>query len=55
VFVRPDRDNLARLAELVDAGSLTVAIARTFALDDIVEAYRFAETGHPRGKVLVTL
>ena len=54
VFVRPDRDNLARLAELVDAGSLTVTVARTFALDDIVEAYRFAETGHPRGKVLVT-
>ena len=46
---RPRRPRPARRAGR--SGSLTVTVARTFALDDIVEAYRFAETGHPRGKV----
>ena len=55
VFVRPDRDNLAALARLVDHGKVKVTVAATFALDDIADAHRFSEAGHPRGKVVVTI
>jgi NADPH:quinone reductase-like Zn-dependent oxidoreductase len=55
VFVRPDRDNLAALARLVDHGKVKVNVAATYALDDIAEAHRFSETGHPRGKVVVRI
>ncbi|GAA3965789.1 NADP-dependent oxidoreductase [Thermobifida alba] len=53
LFVRPDRADLAALGELVDAGKLTVEVARTFPLERAADAYRFAEQGHTRGKVVV--
>ena len=55
VFVRPSRENLAALAELVDAGSLKVSLAKTFDLDHTADAHRFSEEGHPRGKVAITI
>jgi NADPH:quinone reductase-like Zn-dependent oxidoreductase len=55
VFCRPDRDNLTALAELVDAGKLRVTVAETFTLDQIADAHRLSEAGHPRGKVVVTV
>lgn len=55
VFVRPDRDNLDRLAALVADGKLQVVVDRVFALDEIAEAHRYAEEDHPRGKVVVTI
>ena len=55
VFVRPDRDGLAELSQLVEAGRLAVNIAETFELDQIEEAHRLSETGHPRGKVVVRI
>lgn len=53
LFVRPDRADLAALGELVDAGKLTVEVARTFPLERAADAYRFAERGHTGGKVVV--
>ena len=55
VFVRPSRENLQALTELVESGRLTVSVARTFGLDDIADAHRFSEEGHPRGKVAITV
>jgi NADPH:quinone reductase-like Zn-dependent oxidoreductase len=55
VFVRPDRAHLDALTSLVDDGSLRVTVAETFSLDQIADAHRFSEAGHPRGKVVVTL
>jgi NADPH:quinone reductase-like Zn-dependent oxidoreductase len=55
VFVRPEREHLAALARLVDHGDLRVAIAATYELDDIAEAHRHSESGHPRGKVLIRI
>ena len=55
VFVRPDPAQLAELVGLVADGSLHVEVAETFALADIAEAHRRVETGHVRGKVVVTL
>ena len=53
VFVRPDRGHLDELAALVDAGRLRVTVARTFDLDDIAEAHRLSQEGHPGGKIAV--
>ena len=55
VFVRPDRTHLDALTALVDGGKLRVTVAETFALDQIADAHRFSEGGHPQGKVVVTL
>ena len=55
VFVRPSRENLQALTELVESGRLAVTVARTFGLDDIADAHRFSEEGHPRGKVAITI
>ena len=55
VFVRPDSTQLVELVDLVADGSLHVEVAETFALADIAEAHRRVETGHARGKVVVTL
>jgi NADPH:quinone reductase-like Zn-dependent oxidoreductase len=55
VYVRPDRDNLAALAELVDSGKVKVSVAKTFTLDEIADAHRYSEEGHPRGKIIVTI
>jgi NADPH:quinone reductase-like Zn-dependent oxidoreductase len=42
-------------AALVEAGRLTVPVAQTFPLADIAEAQRISETGHPRGKLVLTV
>ena len=55
VFVRPDRDGLAALADLVDSGKLRVVVAETFDLDHVADAHRLSEDGHPRGKVVITV
>jgi NADPH:quinone reductase-like Zn-dependent oxidoreductase len=46
---------LARIAELIAAGRMTVPIAATFPIEQIREAVRLQQTGHVHGKVLVTL
>ncbi|MGC4174219.1 NADP-dependent oxidoreductase [Demequina sp.] len=53
VWVRPDATGLAELADLIDAGQLTVAIARVYPLAETAAAYRELETGHVRGKLVV--
>ncbi len=55
VFVRPDRDGLAALTQLVDEDRLRVNIAETFDLDRIADAHRLSQDGHPRGKVVVRI
>ncbi|MGN9775430.1 NADP-dependent oxidoreductase [Micromonospora sp. H33] len=53
VFVKPSTADLSVLAGLVDAGRLTVHVARTFPLDQAADAHRLMETGHVRGKVVL--
>lgn len=55
VFVRPERDHLDALAALADDGRLRVGVARTFPLDQIADAHRLSESGHTRGKIVVTV
>jgi len=53
VWVRPDGSGLAALADLADAGRLTVPVAQTFALADTADAFRLSMKGHTRGKIAV--
>jgi NADPH:quinone reductase-like Zn-dependent oxidoreductase len=49
-----DRD-LAVLTELVESGKLVPVIGQTYPLAETAAALRHIETGHARGKVVVTL
>ena len=55
VWVRPDSAQLAELAQLVLEGVVKVEIAQTFPLEQAADAHRAVETGHVRGKVVVTV
>jgi NADPH:quinone reductase-like Zn-dependent oxidoreductase len=47
--------DLAYLAELAGAGTIRPVLDRTYPLAETAEAYRYAETMHARGKVVVTV
>jgi NADPH:quinone reductase-like Zn-dependent oxidoreductase len=49
----PVQADLHFLKTLIEAGSLRSVVSRTFALDDIAEAHRYADTGHKVGNVVV--
>jgi NADPH:quinone reductase-like Zn-dependent oxidoreductase len=55
VFVRPNPEQLAELSEKVDAGRLRIEVARTFGIEETGEAHALVESGHVRGKVVLTL
>jgi NADPH:quinone reductase-like Zn-dependent oxidoreductase len=55
MWVRPDGADLQVLAELVDAGKLTVPIARSFPLEQAADALRLNQTGHARGKIAINV
>ena len=55
VFVRPSRENLQALTDLVESGRLAVTVAKTFDLDHTADAHRLSEEGHPRGKIVITV
>jgi NADPH:quinone reductase-like Zn-dependent oxidoreductase len=46
--------DLQAVADLVEAGSVTPVVDRTFDLVEAADALRYLEQGHPRGKVVVT-
>lgn len=55
VWVRPNPDDLAELAELTASGRLKVELAGVVDLDGAAGAYRELEGGHVRGKLVVRL
>lgn len=48
-------DDIIALKELVEAGKVTPAIDRSFALPDAAAAIRYLEEGRVRGKVVITI
>jgi len=54
-LVRPDGPGLARLAEFVDAGDLTIAIEQLFPLARASDAHRSGETGRTQGKLVLSV
>lgn len=52
---KTNTDHLTRLSKLVEAGAIHVHVDKTYALADVREAWEYQETGHPKGKVVVTV
>lgn len=55
VFLTRERARLLALAELVDSGLLRPIVAQVEPLDGIFEVHRRLETGHGRGKVVLSI
>lgn len=55
ILVRPDADQLAHIASLVDAGDLRPIVSHRLSLDRVAEAHRQRETGSTRGKIVLEL
>lgn len=51
----PSGAHLAEIARLVDEGAIRPVIDRVLPLEEIAEAHRHVETGHARGKVVVSI
>ncbi|MGW4929704.1 NADP-dependent oxidoreductase [Agromyces sp. NPDC004153] len=54
LFVRSDAAQLARLAQLVDAGDLRVDVSARYPLEELATVHRLGEAGELRGKVVLT-
>jgi NADPH:quinone reductase-like Zn-dependent oxidoreductase len=52
---RPNGPDLETLASMIEEGAVTPVIDRTYPLSQTPEAMRYLETGHPKGKVVVTV
>ncbi len=55
VYVRPDGERLASLAELFAEGVLTLDVAGTHPLDEAATALAGAASGHMPGAVVLSL
>ncbi len=55
VLARASKEDLATLRELMATGKVTPVIGRRCRLTEVPEAIRYLETGHARGKVVITL
>jgi NADPH:quinone reductase-like Zn-dependent oxidoreductase len=53
--VKPIGDDLRALSELVEVGRLAPVIDRTYPLPETPAVLRYLETGHARGKVVITV
>jgi NADPH:quinone reductase-like Zn-dependent oxidoreductase len=51
---RPNPEQLARIAELITAGEVRVEIADVLPLSEVRRAHELSETGHVRGKIVLT-
>ena len=52
---RTDADQLAHVAALVEAGDVRVEIAEILPLDEVARAHELSESGHVRGKLVLTV
>jgi len=55
LVMSPDPAQLARIADLVAAGEVRVELADTFPLGDAGRAHELIESGHTRGKIVLTV
>jgi NADPH:quinone reductase-like Zn-dependent oxidoreductase len=53
--VKPNKEDLQFLKQLIEAGKLMPVIDRTYPLSEVPEAIRYLEEGHARGKVVITV
>lgn len=50
-----DREMVSYLKELIESGEFTPVVDRTYRLDQIVEAYRYADTGQKIGNLVIRI
>jgi len=55
LMMSPSSEQLARIAQLVAAGEVRVEIAETLPLADVQQAHTLSESGHTRGKIILTV
>ena len=53
--MKPKKEDLQSLKELIEAGKVKPVIDRTYPLSEAPAAVRYLEEGHARGKVVVTV
>jgi len=53
MLVKPNRDDLAYLTTLIEAGKVAPVIDRRYPLTDVPEAIAYLEEGHAQGKVVI--
>ncbi len=55
IMAKPDKENLAFMKELLEAGKVKPVIDRCYPLSEVAEAIRYLEAGHAQGKVVITV
>jgi NADPH:quinone reductase-like Zn-dependent oxidoreductase len=55
VVMSPNSEQLARIAELVASGDVRVEISEVIPLAEIPRAHELSESGHTRGKIVLTV
>jgi NADPH:quinone reductase-like Zn-dependent oxidoreductase len=55
LVMSPSSEQLAHIAELVANGDVRVEIAQTLAVADVSKAHELSESGHVRGKLILTV
>jgi NADPH:quinone reductase-like Zn-dependent oxidoreductase len=55
LIMSPSAEQLARVGELAASGELKVEIAEVLPLSEIARAHELSETGHTRGKIVLTV
>ena len=53
--VKPNKEDLRFLGQLIESGKLTPVIDRKYSLSETAGAIRYLENGHARGKVVITV
>jgi NADPH:quinone reductase-like Zn-dependent oxidoreductase len=54
-MAKTKKEDLALMADLMQAGRVTPVIDKCYSLSEVAEAIRYLEKGHARGKVVITL
>ncbi|WP_394209828.1 NADP-dependent oxidoreductase [Enterovibrio calviensis] len=54
-FVQPNSEQLAKLADLADAGQFKVNIDSEFTLNQVADAHERSETGRAQGKIIINV